>query len=250
MNKRYLQCPALVTIALLKKFLRLKYDLDATHAVSTRCHLFLTLLCARQQSSEVDRRGGRKLNATPYPENISLLTCSMQEWIPSAESLITAILWRKVFLLPDRIKSVCYTPIVAHSNCHLSRPRFLLSRVLPVSLPTHLLSCCETCCSPEFDDDRLNRLSIVLFALWSCFAATTVAIVAAACQIILLSFFVTVLCYVYNDISRLALLCYSVLPFWRHRSYLEAKDCDKESTRCNRKLLLLTCTDTQHLRWA
>ena len=58
-NKRYLQCPALVTIALLKKFLRLKYDLDATHAVSTRCHLFLTLLCARQQSSELYWRGGR-----------------------------------------------------------------------------------------------------------------------------------------------------------------------------------------------
>ena len=48
-KKRYLQCPALVTIALLKKFLRLKYDLDSTHTVSTRCHLFIILLRVRQK---------------------------------------------------------------------------------------------------------------------------------------------------------------------------------------------------------
>lgn len=32
--KRYLQCPALVRIGHLKKFLRLKYDLNASHLVS------------------------------------------------------------------------------------------------------------------------------------------------------------------------------------------------------------------------
>ena len=182
-------------------------------------------------------QAGREVTyATPYPENISLLTCTMQEWITSAETLITAILWRKLFLLPNRILNVFYTPIVAQTNCRLSRPRFLLSWVLPVCLPTHLLSCCGTWCSPEFDDDRLNRLLVVPCALWPYFAAPAVAFVAAAVHIILLSFFVAVIYCVCNDISPLSVLCYSALPLWRHRSYVEAKDCNKESTRCRLRL--------------
>jgi hypothetical protein len=42
-SKRYLQCPALVTIAHLKKFLRLKYELNPTHLVSIRTRLSLHL---------------------------------------------------------------------------------------------------------------------------------------------------------------------------------------------------------------
>jgi hypothetical protein len=56
-KKRYLQCPALVTIALLKKFLRLKYDLDSTHTVSTRCHLFLSCVRARRSRSWIGEAG-------------------------------------------------------------------------------------------------------------------------------------------------------------------------------------------------
>jgi hypothetical protein len=40
-TKRYLQCPALVKIAHLKKFLRLKYELNASHLVSIRKRLSL-----------------------------------------------------------------------------------------------------------------------------------------------------------------------------------------------------------------